>query len=444
MEEKQSKQQEKNQWADEKYVTKQRQEAYLYGEIEKEKAQTKEAFVKHHLNNANNNLNKDAKEAIEILKEKEKIDEQIREKETEFKEFKGAKPKREFVKDKLDSIDKNADLKESLDILREKEKIEELIKEKEQQIEKEKTNTNGKKADNKIYKIIWEEDTGGDNYGVVEESKLKGSKEEILKYYKEHQNEESTRKDAYGNILESKFKIYDEKGENVTNEFKKELEELKNKDKTNSQDENKEKGKENSTEQDDWDKRAKELELQHEKELEDLKDKQSRLEANFQKSIDNLMNSDGIGGIITALQEMDRSMEMMLKQGKEESEQKDKQRKEKLELAFESPKFREAVGDLVKEVYDEQKKVKGGLKEMEKEYDNYTKLQEAYKKEVKKGIDKKGYEKLQKMVDKIDKDTPKFKENYPKFYKKVTQTLEQTKEQLKNKNQEQDKGRDIQ
>ena len=103
-----------------------------------------------------------------------------------------------------------------------------------------------------------------------------------------------------------------------------------------------------AVEQDDWDKRAKELELQHEKELEALKDQQSRLEANFQKSIDNLMNSDGINGVLTALQEMDRSLEMMLKQGKEDSEKKEKQRQEKLELAFDSPKFKETVGYLVK------------------------------------------------------------------------------------------------
>ena len=71
--------------------------------------------------------------------------------------------------------------------------------------------------------------------------------------------------------------------------------------------------------------------MQHEKELEDLKDQQLKLEANFQKSIDNLMNSDGINNIITALQEMDRSLEMMLKQGKEESIAKDRQHAERSE-----------------------------------------------------------------------------------------------------------------
>ena len=187
--------------------------------------------------------------------------------------------------------------------------------------------------------------------------------------------------------------------------------------------------------------------MQHEKELEDLKDKQSKLEANFQKSIDNLMNSDGINGIITALQEMDRSLEMMLKQGKEESIAKDRQRQEKLDLAFDSPKFKEAVGDLVKEVYTQRKKVKGGFKEMENERANYAKLQTTYEKETKKGLDVKGYEKLKKMMGDIEKETPNFKDSYPKFYQKVNDTLVQTKDKILNKakgqENENDRGRSL-
>lgn len=201
--------------------------------------------------------------------------------------------------------------------------------------------------------------------------------------------------------------------------------------------------KENIAEQEDWIKRADELELQHQKELEDLKDKQSRLEANFQKSIDNLMSSDGINGILTALQEMDRSLEMMMRQGKEESEAKDRQRQEKLELAFDSPKFREAVGDLVKDLYKEQKEVKNGLKEMEKEHGNYAKLKTTYEKEVKNGLDVKGHEKLSKMMGDIEKETPNFKNSYPKFYKKVNDSLEQAKDKILNKTKENDKGRSL-
>ena len=207
---------------------------------------------------------------MDILGEKKQIDKQITEKQSELNEFKSPKEKREFVKAKLDTLDKNDDLKDSLEILKEKEKIEEQIKFKEKEIKntKESTNDNSKESN------------------ADEKKKGKENKEELEK------------KQDQGNLAE----------------------------------------------QDDWDKRAKELELQHEKELEALKDQQSRLEANFQKSIDNLMNSDGINGVLTALQEMDRSLEMMLKQGKEESEKKEKQRQEKIELAFDSPKFKEAVG----------------------------------------------------------------------------------------------------
>ena len=193
---------------------------------------------------------------------------------------------------------------------------------------------------------------------------------------------------------------------------------------------------EREAEQEDWSRKADELENQHEKELEKLRDEQSRLEANFQKSIDNLMNSGDIKDIMTALQEMDRSLEMMMRQGKEESETKERQRQEKLELSFDSPKFKDAVGDLVKEVYKQRKEVKGGLKELENEHANYAKLKTTYEKEIKKGLDVKGYEKLNKMLNEIEKETPNFKNSYPKFYKKVNDSLAQSKEKILNKTKE--------
>ena len=195
---------------------------------------------------------------------------------------------------------------------------------------------------------------------------------------------------------------------------------------------------EREAEQEDWSRKADELENQHEKELEKLRDEQSRLEANFQKSIDNLMNSGDIKDIMTALQEMDRSLEMMMRQGKEESETKERQRQEKLELAFDSPKFKDAVGDLVKEVYKQRKEVKGGLKELENEHANYAKLKTTYEKEIKKGLDVKGYEKLNKMLNEIEKETPNFKNSYPKFYKKVNDSLAQSKEKILNNTKEKD------
>lgn len=306
------------------------------------------------------NLSNDAQQAVEILGEKELLDAKVKEKQQELDEFKSPKAKREFVKDRLDGVEKNESLKESLQILKEKEKIEEQIKAKEEQIAK----------------------------------KEKGEEKEPSPEQNEPQPD-----------------------------------------------------RESGAEQEDWNKRADELEMQHEKELEDLKDQQSKLEANFQKSIDNLMNSDGINNIITALQEMDRSLEMMLKQGKEESIAKDRQRQEKLDLAFDSPKFKEAVGDLVKDVYAQRKKVKGGFKEMENERANYAKLQTTYEKETKKGLDVKGYEKLKKMMGDIEKETPNFKDSYPKFYQKVNDTLAQTKDKILNKakgqENENDRGRSL-
>ena len=85
---------------------------------------------------------------MDILGEKEQIDKQITEKQSELNEFKSPKEKREFVKAKLDTLDKNDDLKDSLEILKEKEKIEEQIKFKEKEIKntKESTNDNSKES----------------------------------------------------------------------------------------------------------------------------------------------------------------------------------------------------------------------------------------------------------------------------------------------------------
>ena len=237
--------------------------------------------------------------------------------------------------------------------------------------------------------------------------------------------------------LKSSLEILKEK-EKIDEQIKAKEAELENKNEAKQDVAITKHSQEREAEQEDWSRKADELENQHEKELEKLRDEQSRLEANFQKSIDNLMNSGDIKDIMTALQEMDRSLEMMMRQGKEESETKERQRQEKLELAFDSPKFKDAVGDLVKEVYKQRKEVKGGLKELENEHANYAKLKTTYEKEIKKGLDVKGYEKLNKMLNEIEKETPNFKNSYPKFYKKVNDSLAQSKEKILNKTKEKD------
>ena len=237
--------------------------------------------------------------------------------------------------------------------------------------------------------------------------------------------------------LKSSLEILKEK-EKIDEQIKAKEAELENKNEAKQDVANTTHSQEREAEQEDWSRKANELENQHEKELEKLRDEQSRLEANFQKSIDNLMNSGDIKDIMTALQEMDRSLEMMMRQGKEESETKERQRQEKLELAFDSPKFKDAVGDLVKEVYKQRKEVKGGLKELQNEHANYAKLKTTYEKEIKKGLDVKGYEKLNKMLNEIEKETPNFKNSYPKFYKKVNDSLAQSKEKILNKTKEKD------
>lgn len=149
---------------------------------------------------------------MDILGEKEQIDKQITEKQSELNEFKSPKEKREFVKAKLDTLDKNDDLKDSLEILKEKEKIEEQIKFKEKEIKNTKESTNDNSKEN----------------NADEKKKGKENKEELKK--KQDQN----------NL---------------------------------------------AVEQDDWDKKAKELELQHEKELEALKTSNQDLKQIFKNQL---------------------------------------------------------------------------------------------------------------------------------------------------------------
>ena len=59
----------------------------------------------------------------------------------------------------------------------------------------------------------------------------------------------------------------------------------------------------------------------------------------------------------------------------------------------------------------------------------------------------KGYEKLKKMMGDIEKETPNFKDSYPKFYQKVNDTLVQAKDKILNKTKgqenENDRGRSL-
>lgn len=67
-----------------------------------------------------------------------------------------------------------------------------------------------------------------------------------------------------------------------------------------------------------YNKQVDELLKQHESELARLKEERENLEQNFDKSIENLLNSKDLSDILKALQEMDKAFALMLKQAYEE------------------------------------------------------------------------------------------------------------------------------
>lgn len=163
------------------------------------------------------------------------------------------------------------------------------------------------------------------------------------------------------------------------------------------------------------------------KELEQLKKEKEGLEDNFNKSILNLLNSTDIDSLMKALREFDKALSLLLDKSFEEKDLLNKQREEKLEKALQSGEMKEVVKDFVKELYDKNKEVGKAHKEMEKEQVAFIKLD----KMLKKDMDIKDIEKLQKFYLNIDKDLPHFKENYPKSYERGLKTLDRSKENIK-------------
>lgn len=178
-----------------------------------------------------------------------------------------------------------------------------------------------------------------------------------------------------------------------------------------------------------YNKQIDELLKQHENELARLKEERENLEQNFDKSIENLLNSKDLGDVLKALQEMDRAFSLMLKQAYEEGCALKKQREEKIELAVKSGAMKELAKDLVKEIHSKTKELEESKKIMQKEQNAYLELDRLTKKDLN---DIKKLNQLEKFYEKTNKELPNFKENYPKTYAKGQKMLEKGKSQVIN------------
>ncbi|MBZ7963342.1 hypothetical protein H2274_07230 [Campylobacter sp. W0049] len=169
--------------------------------------------------------------------------------------------------------------------------------------------------------------------------------------------------------------------------------------------------------QEEFDKKINDLEKKNEQKLKEMEEKMEELKENFENSIENLLNSKSIANLLKSLYEMDKSLNLILKERQNNFEELNRQREEKLQIAMETQKTREVVIDFIKELHQKTKGVENGLNEMQKEKEYYYKLDNLIKNP--NNIDIKKCEKLQNLIKEIDEKAPNFKENYPKKYKEI-------------------------
>ncbi|EKJ0123345.1 hypothetical protein PB760_001617 [Campylobacter jejuni] len=174
--------------------------------------------------------------------------------------------------------------------------------------------------------------------------------------------------------------------------------------------------------QEEYDEKFAEMEKEHAKKLKEMEEKMEKLEQNFENSIENLLNSTSLSAILKSLYEMDKSLHLILKEKENNFDELNRQREEKLNLAMQTEKTREVVIDFIKELHQKTKGVENGISEMNKERNFYYELDKLTKNPEK--MDLKETQKLQEYINYIDKETPNFKENYPKKYKQTKKIIE--------------------
>ncbi|EAH8531397.1 hypothetical protein EVR96_08710 [Campylobacter jejuni] len=174
--------------------------------------------------------------------------------------------------------------------------------------------------------------------------------------------------------------------------------------------------------QEEYDEKFAEMEKEHAKKLKEMEEKMEKLEQNFENSIENLLNSTSLSAILKSLYEMDKSLHLILKEKENNFDELNRQREEKLNLAMQTEKTREVVIDFIKELHQKTKGVENGINEMNKERNFYYELDKLTKNPEK--MDLKETQKLQEYINYIDKETPNFKENYPKKYKQTKKIIE--------------------
>lgn len=224
--------------------------------------------------------------------------------------------------------------------------------------------------------------------------------------------------------LKKEFENRDNNQQTQNNDNAKEKTEENSKENSNTKNNNQE--QQSAPKDEDYERALKEIEDRHAKELENLQKGQDKNIENFNQAIHNLANVTSIAKLLDSLKEMDKALALIITNTKELNTLTDEQRLEKLELALKENNAKEAVEQLVKDLHKNIKTAQKGLDELELEKQNYVKLDRLNQKANK---DPREVENLKKFMEKLDKETPNFKEHYPKTYEKSQKIIEKHKNQ---------------
>ncbi|ECL7558366.1 hypothetical protein FTT16_08715 [Campylobacter jejuni] len=246
-----------------------------------------------------------------------------------------------------------------------------------------------------------------------------------LRSQKERINENEEISEAIEN-----YKLLNETQEKI-NEFSKKAEEEKNQLK-----------KEFSNEQDkiqenpEYLRKKEELDLKHNQELKELEELLEKRKNSFENSINNLCNANSFHELLKSLYEMDKALALIVEQGFENLLKIQEQRKEKLELAFESAGAKELVKDLIKELNEKN----NFSDEKMQDLDRYSK----YFNELENADNLKDFKKMEEILNKIEREEPlkkqeEFKRMYRHTFEKAKKNIEKNKENQKNQNNTKDK-----
>ncbi|ARR02065.1 hypothetical protein CVIC8964_0650 [Campylobacter vicugnae] len=336
---------------------------------------------------------------------------QVNEQVNEFQVKTKQEEMEEELKKNIDNLPKYAT--EALNALDEKEKID-------------------KAMDEKI-EILSEIRTPHEKRNFIEERINEAKSDENIKEALNALDE----KEKIDKAMDALQKRHEQEKENLKKEFEnkdgkdkqtQDSDNSKEKEKTeeNSNAKNNNQGQQSTPKDEDYERALKEIEDRHAKELEDLQKRQDKNIDDFTKAINNLANATSIAKLLESLKEMDKALALIITNNKELVSLTDEQRLEKLELALKQNNSKEAVEELIKDLHKNIKTAQKGLDELELEKQNYVKLDRLNQKANK---DPREVENLKKFMEKLDKETPNFKEHYPKTYEKSQKIIEKHKNQ---------------